>query len=123
MDTNENERGATCEKPLFNIYNTPFHMDSCMHHCEKLGSRVPSVTTFEKWTKLQTYLKKNLFDKGLYTRHMWLPITDREIEGVWKDFYTGEVCRITHIPGCRQSPMVERLRIVLLCRRRVLGVI
>ena len=49
------------------------------------------MTSLERWTKLQTYLKKNLFDKGLYTLEMWLPITDKEIEGVWKDFYTKEI--------------------------------
>merc|ERR1711989_182870 len=62
-----------------------------MHHCENLGSRVPSMASFEEWTKLQTFLKRNIFDKGLYTLQIWLPIEDWETEGVWKDFYTGQV--------------------------------
>ena len=36
------------EKPLVDVYNTPFPgMDSCMHHCQNLGTRVPSVATYE----------------------------------------------------------------------------
>ena len=81
-----------CEKPLVDFFYAQFPgMDSCMHHCEHLGSRVPPVTTFEEWIKLQTFLKTKLFDKGLYTLEMWLPIEDRENEGVWKDFYSGQV--------------------------------
>ena len=87
------EKEETCEeKPLVDLYHTPFPgMDSCMHHCENLGSRVPSVATFEEWTKLQAFLKKNLFEQGINALQLWLPIEDRETEGVWKDFYTKEV--------------------------------
>ena len=88
------EKEETCEeKPLVDLYYTPFPggMDSCMHHCQNLGTRVPSVATFEEWTKLQTFLKKKLYDKGLNTLEIWLPIEDRETEDVWRDFYTGEV--------------------------------
>ena len=87
------EREETCEeKPLVDLYYTQFpSMDSCMHHCQNLGSRVPSLTIFEEWIKLQTFLKKKLYDRGLNTLEIWLPITDRETEDVWKDFYTGQV--------------------------------
>ena len=99
------EKGETCEKPFVDLYYTPFpDMDSCMHHCEKLGSRVPSVTTFEEWTKLQTFLKKKLFDKGTYTLKMWLPMTDKEIEGVWKDFYKKEVLENFAHPWLASEP-------------------
>ena len=40
----------TCkEKPMVDLYYTSFPagMDSCMHHCQNLGTRVPNVTTFE----------------------------------------------------------------------------
>ena len=83
----------TCEeKPLVDLYYTSFlaGMDSCMHHCQNLGTRVPYVTTFEDWTKLKRFLKKKLFAKGQNTFEIWLPFTDRESEGVWKDFYTGQ---------------------------------
>ena len=87
------EKEETCqEKPLVDLYYTQFPgMDSCMHHCQNLGSQVPSVASFEEWTKLQRFLKNSLFDKGLYTLEIWLPISDRETEDIWKDFYTGEV--------------------------------
>ena len=86
------------EKPLVDLFYTPFPgMDSCMRHCENLGTRAPSVTTLEDWTRLQTFLKRKLYDKGLNTLEIWLPITDRESEGVWKDFYTEHVIQnFTH---------------------------
>ena len=85
------EKEETCEeKPLVDLYYTPFpDMDSCMHHCENLYSRVPSVASFEEWTRLQTFLKKKLYDRGLGTLQMWLPITDRGTEDDWRDYYTG----------------------------------
>ena len=89
METIEKE--VTCvEKPLVDLYYIPFPdgMDSCMHLCANLGTRVPSVATFEEWINLQAFLKKELFDKRL---QIWLSIEDRETEGTWKDFYTGEV--------------------------------
>ena len=92
METTEKEE--TCkQKPLVDLYYTPFHdgMDSCMHHCQNLDTRVPSVATFEEWTKLQTFLKKELFDKSVNTLQIWLSIEDRDTEGTWKDFYTREV--------------------------------
>ena len=63
------ERVETCEeKPLVDLCYTPFPgMDSGMHHCENLGTRVPSVATFEEWIKLQAFLKKKLFEKGFYS--------------------------------------------------------
>ena len=87
------EREETCEeKPLVDFFFAPFPgMDSCMHHCKNLGTRVPSVATLEAWTKLQSFLKKKLFDRGLNTLDLWLPIEDRDTEDVWKDFYTGQV--------------------------------
>ena len=63
-------------------------MDSCVHHFENLGTKVPSVATFEEWIKLQAFLKKKLFEKGFHTLMIWLPIEDKETEDVWKDFYT-----------------------------------
>ena len=88
------EKEETCEKkPLVDLYYIPFPdgMDSCMRLCENMGTRVPSVASFEEWTNLQAFLKKKLFDKRLNTLQIWLPIYDRETEGTWKDFYTGEV--------------------------------
>ena len=100
------EKEATCEeKPLADLYYTPFpDMGSCMHHCQNLGTRVPSVATSEDWTKLQTFLKKKLYDKKLKTLEIWLPIDDRETEGVWKDFYTGKVVQNFTQPWLGSKP-------------------
>ena len=48
------EKEKTCEKkPLVDLYYTTFPgWDSCMYHCQNLGSRVLSVATFEEWSKL-----------------------------------------------------------------------
>ena len=96
----------TCEeKPLVDLYYTPFPgMDSCMQHCRNLGSRNPSVTTLEDWLRLQTFLKKKLFDNGLNTLQIWLAIEDRETEDVWKDFYTGLVVQNYTYPWTGSKP-------------------
>ena len=86
------EKEDPCKgEPYSNLYYTKFQsMDTCMHHCEKLGSRVPSVTSSQDWATLQRSLKMNLYDKGLNTLHLWLPVNDRKTEGEWRDFYTGQ---------------------------------
>ena len=101
------EKEETCkEKPLVDLYYTPFPggMDSCMYHCENVGSRFPSLATFEDWIKLQTFLKKMLYDKGLNTLEIWLPIEDRETEDVWRDFYTGDVVQNYSHPWIGSKP-------------------
>ena len=76
-------------EPFVDLYYTKFPagMDACMHHCENLGTRVPSVSNLQDWTKLQIYLKTNLYE----IMRLWLPITNRKTEGEWIDFYTGSV--------------------------------
>ena len=77
-------------EPYLNLYHTKFpDMDTCMHHCENLYTRVPSVASFQDWAKLQNSLKVDIFDKGLNTLMFWLPVNDRKTEGEWKDFYDG----------------------------------
>ena len=85
VETVEEEEPCKGE-PLFDLYYTPFpSMDSCMHHCQNLGSRVPSVVTLEDWIVLRDFLKRELFDKRLNTYSLWLSIVQQE--GVWVDFY------------------------------------
>ena len=62
-------------------------MQTCMHHCQKLKGRAPSVRTLEEWLQLKLFLKKSVYDKGLKVM-FHLPVTDLEEEGVWRDFYT-----------------------------------
>ena len=104
--TETTEKEETCEKkPFVDLYHTPFPgMDSCMHHCENLGTRVPSVATLDEWTSLQIFLKRKLYDKGLSTLQMWLPVEDRETEGVWKDFYSGRAVQNFTQPWIGSKP-------------------
>ena len=83
MKTNE-----PCEgRPFANLFHAPFpSWDSCMHLCENLGSRAPSVSTLEDWMILQTFLQKKIFESGLNNVEIWLPLTDKETVGVWKDY-------------------------------------
>ena len=70
------------EEPYVNLYYTPFPgMEACMHHCENLGTRVPSVANSQDWATLQHALKKSLYDKGFNPRQLWLPIDDKKTEG------------------------------------------
>ena len=62
------------------------------------------MTTFEEWTKLQTFLERELFDKRLNTLQIWLPIEDRQTEGTWKDLYTGDVVQNYTHPWSGSKP-------------------
>ena len=88
IETLDKEEACKGE-PNVNLYYTTFQtMDLCMRHCEKLGTKVPSITNSQDWAALQNSLKRILYDKGLNTIELWLPIEDRKTEGEWKDFYT-----------------------------------
>ena len=60
-------------EPFVDLYYTKFPgMDTCMHHCENLGTRVPSVSNSQDWAKLQDDLQTNLYERGLNTFYLWL---------------------------------------------------
>ena len=61
-----------------------------MHFCENLGSRAPSVTSREEWVTLETFLRKNIYNKRFNDHEIWLPLSDRKTESVWKDYYSGK---------------------------------
>ena len=82
------------EEPMFNLYNAYFlSMKDCMQHCEKLGTRAPPVVTQKEWDQIQGFMDKELYQKGHGNKvyGIWLPITDASEEGIWIDYYTGEV--------------------------------
>ena len=79
-------------EPYVDLYYTRFPgWDTCMHHCQNIGTRVPSVNSFQDWAALQRSLKMDLYDKDLNTLELWLPINDKEIEGEWRDFYAKDM--------------------------------
>ena len=82
------------EEPFVSLYYAGFPaMETCMHFCENLGSRAPSVQTLPQWERLQTFLKEKL-PNGI-SRRVWLAIDDKGTEGHWRDYYTQELVNIT----------------------------
>jgi hypothetical protein len=69
-----------------------------VHHCGKVGGRIPPVTTVEELQAFVEQVTTIAFDRlgsqnflHVYSSYgIWTPLTDRETEGVWKDVYTGE---------------------------------
>ena len=81
------------EESLIKVYYTKFtKMTDCMHHCQKLGGQSPTIVDMTAWQNFQFFMENNLYEQ--YSNVLdgfWLPITDDEEEGVWKDYYTEEV--------------------------------
>ena len=86
-----------CEKEsLIKVYYTKFtKMTDCMHHCQKLGGRAPTIVNMSEWENFQLFMKDNFYrqDANFLEGFFWLPITDEAEEGVWRDYYTEEVLR------------------------------
>ena len=79
----------------------------CMQHCQKLGGRSPSVRTFEEWTSFFEEAQHIKVKPLRLPRLLWLSATEGDkasnlsrldhwpedidaVEGVWRDYYTGE---------------------------------
>ena len=79
----------------------------CMEHCEKLGGRSPPVRTLEQWHTFHQELQHLRVDPLRLQWAIWLSATEgdkslnlsrldhwpegiRAIEGIWRDYYTGE---------------------------------
>ena len=84
-----------CQKePKMTLFPSQFvKMSDCMHHCQKLGGRAPTLVTKERWEDLQNFMRLNFFEKEDHTLQaldgLWLSLSDEEKEGEWRDFYTG----------------------------------
>jgi hypothetical protein len=98
------EREEPCaEQPEMTIYMAKFpSMEACMHHCQKLRGRAPSVRTLEEWNQLKAFLKKSVYGRGPKVQ-VNLPVTDAEEEGVWRDFYTNDTMEHT-LPWTGSGP-------------------
>ena len=91
-------KGPCLEDPL-NLYQAGFdQMETCMHFCENLGSRVPPVSTLEQWERLHTFLAGKLSSGAV-----WLPIDDRAKEGEWRDYYTHQLLNFS-FPWFKSEP-------------------
>ena len=93
-------------EPPINFYPAGFRqMKSCMHFCEKLGSRSPSVTTLQEWEGLLIFLSKKRTRKNVWLaiedeielphNRVWLPLDDTQNEGEWRDYYTHQILNFT----------------------------
>ena len=90
------------EEPFVSLYYAGFAgMETCMHFCENLGSRAPSVLTMNQWKSLQTFLNEKLPTD--LSRRIWLAIDDKGTEGEWRDYYTHELLNLT-IPWIDSEP-------------------
>ena len=101
------DQKTTCRgKSYTNLFYTRFEdWEACMRHCEKLGSRVASVSNMRDWLKLQKSLKEDLYDKGQNTMSLWLPISDQRRESEWRDFYTENLIQNYTHPWIGSGPI------------------
>ena len=100
-----NQEEPCKEKPFVDVFHTKFpDMNACVHHCQNLGTRVPSVTTLQDWATLQQSLKMQFDNDILNTMELWLPVGDKKTEGEWRDFYTGRVLQNYTQPWAGAGP-------------------
>ena len=92
----EVEKDELCEEEAWLLfYSAKFiSLDDCMHHCEKFGGRSPSISNQAVWIKQMLFLNLTFYSKG-HAGYLWLPVTDEEEEGVWKDYNTHKVMGFT----------------------------
>ena len=85
-----------------------FHSHShCMEHCKKLGGRSPSVRSIEEWRLFLKEMNALSPDPSRLPGNLWLSASEgyienelgefdhwhnniTAVEGVWRDYYTGE---------------------------------
>ena len=88
------ELEAPCRRESeLSVYTPPVgyywaHQD-CMEHCQKLGKgRSPPVRTLEERDWLREEVN-SITPKISALGYLWLAATDREVEGDWRDAYSG----------------------------------
>ena len=98
-------------KPSINVFPMKeYHSHKfCMNHCKKLGGKSPSLSTKQNWKDLWQEIKAVSPDLSKLPYSNWLSITEgyddnddelkkldhwpkeiQAMEGMWRDFYTGE---------------------------------
>ena len=73
------------------VYSADFELQKdCMDHCQKVGQgRSPPVGTLEEWDWLRKEVQAVTPDISVLP-YLWLAATDEEVEGEWRDAYTGQ---------------------------------
>ena len=61
------------------------------------------MITPDDWVILKNFLNKKIYERGINSLQVWLPISDEETEGVWKD-YNGSVIRNYTLPWIGLGP-------------------
>ena len=86
------EQDGPCKKlSSLHIYTGAFdYQIDCMEHCQKLGKgRSPPLRTGKELETLRTEIRAITNDTHKLP-FMWLSLTDKEEEGVWRDHYSRE---------------------------------
>ena len=112
----EKQKGPCRRESKINVFGADFKThESCMQHCEKLGSgRSPPVLTAEQWKYLYTEVGVITDNELSRITWMWTSVTEgdvnkklakpnhwpalepegeetlKAVEGTWRDYYTGE---------------------------------
>ena len=91
MVTLEETEGPCRRESKMTIFTATFSDHAvCMTHCQKMGSgRVPPVRTLEELDWMKGEMRAITPDTTVLP-WFWLPGTDTQEEGVWRDFYTNE---------------------------------
>ena len=100
-------RGPCRRESKLIVFPMEDYQSYCMQHCEKLGGKSPSVRTFEEWQTLAEDIQHIKIEPLGLPRKLWLSATEGDkkyslssldhwpedvvaVEGVWRDYYTGE---------------------------------
>ena len=77
---------STCFKARF-LESRDVHTTAV--HCDKLNSRMPSIASLIEWINLQSFFKRNIWDKRIkIDKNFFLSLTDVKKEGNWTDYNT-----------------------------------
>ena len=112
VDLDAGLEGPCKAKPKLNVFPMKgSHLQSdCMKHCKKLGGRSPSLKTKKDWENLVKEVKAVSPDPQKLPGWFWLSATEGDVggnlgkldhwpqevkaeEGVWRDYYTGEMLK------------------------------
>ena len=100
------EKGDLCQErasPMVLLTESFPIWEECMQFCPKLrGARSPVMRKFHQFMLLHKWILSAMINPktkknwpGIFGRAIWMSSNDMEEEGVWKDFYTGDLIEDT----------------------------